>query len=344
MHLVNRTPCESLAVPMVAPDDNNYLVVVVKATFKINASKRSVSLSKEQRQINTSDVYWGDPATTSVKYPSDLCFLKPATDVGLVGHAYAPGKPANTVLASLKVGALHKQIAVFGDRYWDPSQVGSSISEPELFERMPLIFENAYGGSYTDRASGVVKAVPLNPVGKGYYSSSAESQPDQYWLPNLETPGNLIIGRGDTPPPCCSGFIPQGWLPRRSYIGTYDEAWMKNRNPLLPKDFDTRSFLAASSDLISSSHLQGGEPVELLNVSPDGPIRFNLPYPKFDLEIFIADQRAPHRLQMDTVVFEPDEGIFSVTWSTSIPIHWNLDRIRWIRLGFSQQRTQGSAV
>ena len=341
MHVVNRTPCQIMAVPMVAQDESNYLVVVVKATFKINAARRSVSLSKEQREISTSDRHWGDPASTSVKYPSDVSFLKPATDIGLVGHAYASGKLADSVLVSLKVGALEKNLVVFGDRYWDTSPVGASISSPEKFERIPLVYENAYGGSYLDDVDKILKAEPANPVGKGLYSSLTDEQPAQYLLPNIEAPGKLITERSDKPPPWCCGFIPQGWLPRKRFIGTYDEAWMKNRNPLLPKDFDTRAFLSASDGMVANGHLQGGEPVELLNVSSEGPLRFNLPHPRFDLETMICEQRASQSLQMDTVIFEPDDGLFSITWTASIPIHWNLDKIRWIRLGFSKQKSEG---
>ena len=78
-------------------------VVAVKATFDISP-EGSTCLSAEQEEICRVPVYRGEPGSSSLLYESDLIQVKPATDVILHGHAYAPGGEETTqVEVRLKV-------------------------------------------------------------------------------------------------------------------------------------------------------------------------------------------------------------------------------------------------
>ena len=71
--------------------------------------------------------------------------------------------------------------------------------------------------------------------------------------------------------PVACHWQPCGWG------GTYDEKWLWERQPLLPEDFDGRPPSLRPEDQQAPEYLRGGEPVELVNLTPGGLLRFNLP-------------------------------------------------------------------
>ena len=113
-------------------------------------------------------------------------------------------------------------------------------------------------------------------------------------------------------------------------MGTYDEAWENERNPLLPADFDPASNLAASSGLSSDDYFQGGEKVVLENVSPHGRIELELPYEKPRVISRIEGQVQGWYPVLDTVVVESERRKISLTWRVAIPCHWNLAKVEWL--------------
>ena len=73
------------------------------------------------------------------------------------------------------------------------------------------------------------------------------------------------------------GPLPRHEEPRRSFAGTYDDAWVKNRMPLLPLDFDPRYSLAAPANQCVAAYLQGDEQVAIAKLYDFGDVRFSLP-------------------------------------------------------------------
>src|SRR5262249_28789207 len=145
---------------------------------------------------------------------------------------------------ALKVGWLEKIVRVFGDRVWTRTLGLYSISTPRPFDRMPLVWERAFGGvdrSAENPADHV--AEPRNPVGRGLFRHVGGEPPpsmDGAPLPNLEDPTSLVERPFDRPPPACFSWIAPSWAPRRKLAGTFDEAWKERRSPRLPADFDRR--------------------------------------------------------------------------------------------------------
>jgi hypothetical protein len=197
---------------------------------------------------------------------------------------------------------------------------------------MPIMYENAYGGSFSDEEKDITNGDERNPVGKGYIQPGAKQpQPDQP-LPNLENPKHLIQEWRDRPEPWGLGYIARSWAPRKDLSGTYDAQWSENRSPLLPVDFNPLSNNAASPGQTSSPYLQGGEPVKLVNLSQYGPLAFTLPFYRFNIESYVKNQRNQHQAVLDTVLIEPDKLSVCVTWRTSFQVHWNLAMIEWIKV------------
>ncbi len=314
LQLKNHSPFEPAIT--LFPDQNGIdtLYVVVRATFRI---AEGVEIAEEQLKPVLADEYWGDPATTSLKYASEMHLTKPATDVVLVGHAWPPnGSPVQHLDVRLAVAERERVIRVFGNRVWR----NGAITRPEPFESIPLMYEYAYGGVHVvDTETQEILAEERNPVGRGFYGKRSESELEELPLPNLEDPKSLIGNPGDGAAPACFAFVSPAWLPRQSYAGTYNEAWQKQRAPYLPEDFNPRFFNAAHPNFIFDRYLQGGEPVALDNLSRQGPLRFKLPACRLEAKVTVAGQTESPALNLETVLIEPEANRLCMTWRGAVP-------------------------
>jgi hypothetical protein len=333
MHLVNRTRFEALALPAVCHEDNHHIVIIVKGTFNVRGPEKGATVADQQTEINLEDVYWGEPGKFSLKYEADTAISKPGTDVALIGKARSRGGPVTQLDVGLRVGTMSKVVRVFGNRYWQKSATGWSMTAPEAFEAMPLVYEFAYGGTDPwQEPDGPPDVDQRNPVGRGYAGSKSHKATDRIPLPNLELPDQLITDIRQRPQPAGFGFIARNWQPRSLLMGTYDEAWEKQRNPLLPKDFDPACYAAASAGLCSDNYLSGGEEVTITNVTANGQMNFNLPMDKVKVVSYINQQRVEHDTVLDTVIIEPHRNTVVLTWRVAIRCHWNLSMVEWLKV------------
>ena len=294
-------------------------VPIVKATYHIDEGTR-LSLAEEQVPVNVGGEYWGDPEKSSYKYEPETAFIKPATDIVLIGHAYAPKPGVTKVDVSLCVGPMRKVVRVIGNRYWVKSFGITSMTRPRPFERIPLIYERAFGGwdrSHPNPDKHTFE--PRNPVGTGFRGKRGKFE-EGIRLPNIEDPRYPLKRFRDRPPPAGFGFTSPHWQPRAGFAGTYDKAWMKQRMPLLPTDFDRRFFNAAPPDQVAPGFLKADVAVEVINASPSGKISFNLPGvqpPRCRVEV---RGRKDHQLEtrLDTVIINTDENLLFLIWRTNL--------------------------
>jgi hypothetical protein len=304
-----------------ASDENGrpLIVAIVEATYSLEPDG-ALAIAEKQLGINLAGQPWGEPGKSSYKYEPEFAFIKPSTDVVLIGHAYGVGK--TDVDVRFRVGRLSKVARVIGDRYWFKTLGSISMTPPEPFESIPLIYEHAFGGwdrSHPDPDKHTFEA--RNPVGTGFRSKYGKFK-DGFRLPNIEDPKNLITGWGDTPSPVGFGFISPDWQPRASFAGTYDDTWRKERMPLLPFDFDRRFFNAASPGLVAPGYLKGDEPVSIENLSPHGTISFNLPgLPPPECRVQLTGRRDVRvETNLDTVIINTDENLLLLIWRGYIPV------------------------
>ncbi|MFT3772975.1 MAG: DUF2169 domain-containing protein [Minicystis sp.] len=284
--------------------DGERLVLVVKATCARVPGERVLEVvpAEERRGIRGQDIPWGDPEKSSIKYPSDLCLTKPGTDVIVVAAAHAPGgKAVPSFDAGVRVGPLEKTIRVFGLRVW--AAHGSSLSAPQPTTGVEVRYDHAWGGLDVSDPEKTVEE-PRNPVGMGVARDAATltHQP----APMIEDPQNLMASARTRPPPAGLGAIGRHWEPRRSFVGTYDAAWLKERAPLLPLDHDDRVNLCASPGLTATPPLLGGEDVALLNLTPGGgTVSFRIPKLRISVTLH-AKGRDPETLvpYLDTVLID----------------------------------------
>lgn len=227
MDLLNSTPL--IASHNILTDRNGAetLLVVVKGTWRIGRNG-ALSIAGEQVPIQLEPRYLGDPAASSLIYDTDLILEKPGTDCILLGYAWAPKVGVGSVDVTFGVGPLRKTVRVFGERIWMKCLGMVSMSKPAPFEKIPLVWERAFGGSDTSWPEPKEHEFCLeNPVGTGLLARKTKLEIDGLRLPNLEDPAHLIKKPTDRPKPVGFGPIPPHWFPRAGYAGTYDDQWRK---------------------------------------------------------------------------------------------------------------------
>jgi hypothetical protein len=311
------------------------LVAVVKATFQIEGSEK-LKLAEKQMPVNLAGQYWGDPDNSSYKYEPEGAMYKPATDVALIGHAY--GLPNQShAMVSFRVGALQKVARVTGDRCWVRTLGIIHKTTPMPFEKIPLIYERAFGGWDRSRENPKLHRFdPRNPVGTGFRSSFGKFK-EGVRLPNIEHPWHRLRRAHQKPPPIGFGFTAPHWQPRARFAGTYNEKWQKTRMPALPADFDFRYFNGASEGLTASGYLNGNEAVFIENASPERQLYFNLPSVpppacKVELRGGIS-----HTIQtvLDTVIVNTDERILLLLWRSRLSLRRGPEDVVAITVGSS---------
>ena len=314
--LTNHTPYRADSTWGRDRDGVHEWIVAVKGTFDVG---RDGELSPAEEQLDPLLVpeYHGEPGTSSLRYDADLVAPKPTTDVVLNAAAYAPGgRPSYDFLASAQVGRVRKAIRVVGERWWVQGALGAVPSAAEPVARVPIVYERAYGGydvRYPDPRHQRMDA--RNPVGRGVVALQLD-HPIGEALPNLEYPDRAPESGG----PAGFGAIDTHWSPRRELHGTYDAAWERERKPLLPRDWDPRSLQCAPTDQQPAAHLHGGEPVELINLTPGGLLRFVLPKVHLTFSTHIDGRVEEHRSRLATVIVEPDRPRVIMVWLTALAV------------------------
>jgi hypothetical protein len=321
--LDNRTPFAAERSWVRDRDGTEIWLVAVKASFDVLPDGRT-QVSKVQPPVLHLPEHHGEPGKSSIKYDADLVLTKKTTDVIVVGHAHAPGGQA-VVRADVafSVGPLRKLLRVHGDRRWQAGR----ITAPEPFQRMPIVYERAFGGSDALSSTPDTDWDWRNPVGTGF--TAAASHAAGRALPNIEDPSRPIATWSDRPPPAGFGAIASHWQPRVGFAGTYDERWMKARQPLLAEDLDDRYFQCAPADQQAPQWLRGGEPVAVLGMTPSQELRFTLPRLHLGFETLFADgSREVHaQRRLHTVILEPDFPRVSLVWHSALPCHFKVHKL-----------------
>lgn len=312
----NDTPFEPMIAVFPDIDGIDTLHVFLQATFTSRDSK--VDIAERQVPVPLADEYQGKPAHSSILRASALHLGKPATDVVMIGEAWAPSHPVPEMDVVLAVGPLRKVVRVFGDREWQ-GLTRHKISSAIPFARMPLVYEHAFGGILEIDKHGKPKRIdPRNPIGTGPARLEGTDEPSLRKLPNLEDPFDLIRSPTDEPAPACFGFIAPSWLPRFSFAGTYDETWQTTQAPFLPRDFDARFLHVAPPGLICTTFLTGGEPIHVLGASPLGPLHAHVPHCDLDVRVRVSRQTTLVPMRLQTVLIEPDAQRLELSFSGSI--------------------------
>ncbi|WP_437337540.1 DUF2169 domain-containing protein [Sorangium sp. So ce394] len=236
----------------------------------------------------------------SLEAASEVAPYLPSVGVVLTGHAYAPGgQPIATMIARLAIyrgeaRLLDKRLKIVGDR----APVPPWRSQP--FQRMPLVYERAFGGP----------GVPENPVGVGAASSAAPA------LPNLLDPVQPTRPAG-------MGPISPRWPARQRLLGGAEPRGGEPQQAGPMAGFDWRYFHAAPPDQ-QLPFLHGDEWLVLDGLHPELPrVQTQLPAARALARRYPAGgggQGQPVDLAADTLVIDVDRQICSIVWRGSFAL------------------------
>jgi len=322
--LCNLTGYGAATLPSIGKDGHDLVLAVTAGRYRLPhpaaPPEQPLDLDDDQPEPPLGDVYCGPPGRSGLRIEGQTAFGRPATDILLAGHARAlRDEPVTSLTVTVSVGACAQRAIVVGDRIWESRLAGDAVtlSPPQPFVAMPLVWERAFGGSIYDDTGQLIANEPRNPVGRGFFRDGTAAVGQL--LPNVEDPRTPILGPEDRPAPMGFGPIARWWEPRASYAGTYDEAWMRERLPVWPEDFDERFLCAAPAPLQARPHLRGGEWVHLEGLHREGAMHFRLPAPRLVVRFRFNGHDVRRAMIMDALIIEPDTGHITLIHRAAAP-------------------------
>ncbi len=300
-----------------------------------------MTIARDQQPIVLGDSFAGpiasDPLRAVVKDDGDLLPYKPGTDILVAGHAQAPDGRAHTEwIAGIRVGKTQKILRLYGPRKFRKKLFGWRLGLAEATTSVVLDYRLAFGGCFDipaehsfDGEPGTVKH-PCNPAGCGWLPiPSAYKKLDKrarrhidktinslkvIAAPQIENALEPIRRPCQAAAPDGFGPIARWWAPRLSYQGSCGELWLKNRYPLLPKDFDSRFYQCAHPDLVAVPHLRGDESVTLSGLLTQ---KRDMRLPGWRVIAVVTRASGESTVSLpvlDTVRFDLDLGQASLVW------------------------------
>jgi hypothetical protein len=337
-------------------DDSNrpIFAVLVKRTYDIRPGGR-VTRAEKSRPLASVDQYYhdGDPEWATVKYETDLAAFKPATDVVIIGKAFAPGGKAVPQLEVIvEVGEHRKRVRVSGDRRCRyRAQAAPAFTDPVPFTEMPIQYERAYGGKDSKSNPDAPFYYPRNDMGLGVVLKNVKEVVEGLVLPNIEDPEDLLtpervtIGEPDRwhaqPLPDGLGWFQRTWYPRCSFVGALpayldvDTELREEKLGLIPKGqvaqskqfklpgFDVRFNNGASRGLMLP-RLRGQETIKLTHLTPSGSLGFQLPGEAPAMQLDIGRGENTLAPVLNTVCVRLEEMQVDLVWSGTF-VHPGLD-------------------
>lgn len=248
---------------------------------------------------------------------------------------------------------LEKKLVVTGPRCWEKGRVGGWKLRPPTvpIASLPLRYEYAYGGECrvdrddpdgrrVDAALQLTEeqranhpegrdAAPLahavcddNPIGMGFMEDWYLKARKLKTFPahQVDARENPVTMFGKGYPPQGFGIVAKTWKQRLRLAGTYDEEWLETRWPDLPGDFDAAFWNGAHPDM-QTPHLAGNEEITLINLTPEGSLKFSLPGNSLCIKVRYASGReAAVAPKLDTLIIEPEVMKVSLVRRAVLPI------------------------
>jgi len=344
MDIINHTPYQATYSMGIRPNGKNCLVVVIKASYDFpkNAEDEAV-LSQKQIEIYDTDGFVAEPGMSSPLYENDYASFKPKCDVLIHGVAQpSEGKVVKKIQVTAQVSTMKKSFYVTGKRYWEKKGLSLSPSKPEPFSKQTINWEIAYGGidKTVHEDPDIVETFLHNPVGIGYWKETKTSIVKGSPVAQTESITQAIESPNIEYRPQGFGPIARNMQPRPQYSGTYDEKWQKTRKPFLPDDFNELYYQCAPIDQ-QINYLQGGESVELTNLSAKGKQRFKIPQLEIPIKIMRKNGKTETpQTVIDTLSIDTEKQQFTLVARTQVDFIHSMLEISQIQVGEKKPATQ----
>ncbi|MGH1330273.1 MAG: DUF2169 family type VI secretion system accessory protein [Paracoccaceae bacterium] len=312
--VTNHTPFATQGYFLRDQNGVEHWVAALRATFDLASGHfpRVASLQDPVKLIPETDPDMPD----LMREESDLQPFRPATDIVLHGAASLPeAAPALTIPVTLNIGSLSKTLICSGPRRLSRGMTKNILSDPVPISSLPLTWNHSLGGQCQKQIEAKHEA---NPIGMGWLSDWALlKRGEEMDLPQITAPHAPVIP--DQPFPMPQGFGPMQphWAPRLRLAGTFDQAWEERRHPRLPIDFDSHFHQSVLPDQIAN--LVGGEPVSVINASPQGPLHFRLPQLIIAAKTRIGPDRTDTRMRLVAITIDTMKNKLSMVWNSAVP-------------------------
>ncbi len=271
-----------------------HVTVVVKASFSFALDAAMDRIDPEE--ILRAEVHHNKNPMRSIRATGDLAPFQPLCDVVLTGHACAPsGTTVDALSVRLvvfrEVPLVDKTLYVRGD---------TQGAETTPFDRIPLMYERAFGGiGWED-----------NPLGVGAGAATSAKAPN-------------VIDPEEPKRVAAFGPISRGWPLRKRLLGTADRKALDRPIAEVPAGFDWAYYQSAPIDQ-RTEYLHGNEWIILDGMNPaHGHIQSYLPGARAFARVHgVADGGGGHLLTLsaDTLRIDADALVCSVTWRASFPV------------------------
>lgn len=283
------------------------VTVLVKASFAF-APSGVVSLV-DPTPLQRVEVHNGNNPMRSIRTSGELVPYLPRAEVLFVGSAHAPaGAPVASMPVRLAVIAgegsprpgevlVDKRLIVHGERI---AAQGAPAPDAKPFSRMPLVYENAFGGIGS----------PYNPLGTGFRPGAD----GRLRLPN-------VVDFNQSSPERPASFAPVSWgFPSRKRLLKGNRRALDDRIVELPDDFDDAFFHAAPDDQRFDA-LRGDERILLEHLHPvHARLELRLPGARALARAYDAyGQTTSVDLRADTLAIDGDAERVSLIWRGSFP-------------------------
>lgn len=323
--------------------------VLVKRSYRV-VNRQVASRADRDQQFRETDEHYtdADPRWPVVRHESELAACKAASDVVVIGKAYAVnGAATQQMQASVSVGDREKRLLVTGDRRCRHRDNALPIfSEPIPFVEMEIRYDRAYGGRDETSVPGMAFDYPRNYVGRGVALRNVRATLEGLPLPNIEDPGDPLTPERiviEDPARWHLQPIPQGlgwrhraWYPRSALLATYppfltagtvtteermgllqaNQIALAKQSRLAP--FEAGYNNGASLGLIIAG-LRGDERVTLRGMTPDGLLDFRLPGEAPQIALDLGEGLKPLPARIHTVSIRPDDLAMDVVWGGALP-------------------------
>lgn len=339
MSFVNHTPFPADTWETTAHTDQHYMSAVCRIKYKFNLTDKqgiwNLIPDTDQGELFDEDIFYDDNNDEQVRYPSDYVPHKSGTDIILNGAART-SSPQQTWTCNLSVYSstnqrlLDKSLRVWGERFWRRQAITGFWkldTTAKATDNIPIRYRYAYGGEITitdGETTTILAREEENPIGCGILHKKHHDKITP--APQIEAFDDPIQKPYRSYTPQGFGALNRTWGQRLIYSGTYDEAWLENRHPLLPRDFDERFYHSANPDMILHDYLPKSAKIQLTNLLPGEPVQ-SVYVPSIDLIARFTTNSAivDKTMHIDTVLLDIESDDWNdhrvyITWRYRHPI------------------------